>query len=247
MSKTWPWWIAVLVAVPAVAQDVQVALERPPYYIDDPVSLRIVASGFEEEPVPTVDVVSQPPEVRVDLVSVDPRVSSSVRIVSDPRTGRMQQTEQKSVVYVLNYEITTSTPGSYSIGPFDVKQQDESIRAQAVTLAFRDVALDPNMLIRLVLPDPPMYPDQRVPVSIEFGFAGDLEDINDLRIQSPLFDRFTFTPDRRPSRQSSVFRIHTQSGPIDLAAEARRETINSKPFMIFSAAPVSSCARPRRS
>ncbi|MFV1967097.1 MAG: hypothetical protein ACC628_16845 [Pirellulaceae bacterium] len=226
------------------AQQSQIVLERAPYYIDHPVLMRIVVQGFDEEPSPTVDIESTPPELSVQLASIAPQVSSSVRIMSDPQTGRMRKSVTKTVVYSIYHRITARRPGRYTVGPFVIQQNGKEVRAQAVTLTFQDVAIDPDARIRLVLPDKPMYPDQRVPVSVEFWYAGDFGNINELNICSPLFDQFTFAEDPRPTRNSSILPIQTKDGKLGLVADARRENVEGKPFTILSATRIMIPDRP---
>jgi hypothetical protein len=218
----------------AIAQDVQVAVQKPPHYIGEPVLVRIVARGLDESPQPVVEPESVPPELRVQLGAVSPRISSSMSIVRDSITGRQKVDQQKTVVWPLDLRVTARASGTYTLGPFLVKQGTKGLRAEAVTLTFNDVPLDEDMRIRLVLPPGPIYPDQRVPVTVEWWYAGDTDDISELRIYSPIFDQFTFAPDDPPARGASRLVIDTKEGQLLLAAEGRRETHAGKSYVVLT-------------
>jgi hypothetical protein len=231
----WSLFSAWFWATAADGQQAQVVLDHGPYYINNPVVLRIVVSDFEEQPPPVAEVESSSPGVSVVLASVNPQVSSSVRIVTDPRTGELRRTESKDVLYTIFYRIVASKPGDYTVGPFLVKQNGKQVRAQAVDLSFQDVSIDPDARVRLVLPEKPLYPDQRVPVSIEFGYAGDFRNIGDFSIYSPLFDQFNFAPDARPPRNASILPVQTKEGRLGLAAQVREEEVDGRPFAFLTA------------
>jgi hypothetical protein len=86
-----------------------------------------------------------------------------------------------------------------------------------------------------VLPDKPLYPDQRVPVSIEFGYAGDFRNIGDFSIYSPLFDQFSFAPDARPTRNASILPVQTKEGRLGLAAEVHEQEVDGRQFAFLTA------------
>jgi hypothetical protein len=230
-------WAVVLSAccTAALSQEAEVAIGKPPHYIDEPLLVRVVVRGFDEQPQPTVQIETASPELTAQLVSAKASVSSSVRIVQDPISGRRRVSESKTVVWPFDYQVVARTPGTYTMGPFLVEQGDKKARTKSLTVTFQDVELDPNMRVRLQLPGRPVYPDERVPVTIEWSFAGDLGSIDRLRIRSPLFDRFSFAPDAQPGRGSSVLPIETREGQIPLEAEVRRETEDGKQVAIVTA------------
>ena len=219
----------------ANGQQIRVDVPDPPYYVGEPTIVEILVGGFDEAPEPACEITTDSPEVRAEVVAVSPKISVSQRLAIDPATGQRRVEQTRSVVHVIECRVTASSAGDYRVGPFVVTQAGKSVRADGQTFAFQDIPLDPEMRVRLVLPDAPVYPGQRVPVRVEWWYAGDLESVDDLRIRSPMFDRYRFAPDPRPSRQSNVLPIETPDGRIGLVAQVRRETDGPRTFRVFTA------------
>jgi hypothetical protein len=161
--------------------------------------------------------------------------SASPSVVSQIVQRNSQLFRSKRVTYQIRYLVTADEPGDYQVGPFLIKQGKKQARAHALPMSFRAVPDDPNMRIRLILPDRPIYPDQRVPVKIEWWYAGDFEDVLKLSIYSPIFDQFRFGPDAQPSRRAALLPIDTKDGRVSLAATARDETDEGRQFVVVSA------------
>lgn len=106
----------------------------------------------------------------------------------------------------IDYMVTADRPGEYQVGPFLIRQGNKQARVDALPMVFEDVPQDPEMRIRLVLPDRPLYPDERVPVKIEWWYAGNMDNILNLNIHSPLFDQFRFAPDAEWNRHPRACR-----------------------------------------
>jgi hypothetical protein len=234
-STGFPFLLATWLAAttPLFAQDVRVkvAAQKPPYYIGEPVLLQFNVEGFDEQPEPScaMDQKKPVPGLRGQLAGANPSVFSQIV----QRNGRVYQA--KTITYRLDYLVTADQPGDYLVGPFVIKQGNRQARVDAVQMTFESVPEDPNMRVRLVLPDKPVYPDQRVPVGIEWWYAGDFDEILKLRIHSPLFDKFHFAPDPEPTRRTSRLPIDTKDGQLQLVAEAREEEYEGRLFTVVSA------------
>jgi tetratricopeptide (TPR) repeat protein len=217
----------------ALAEDVQVrvAAQKPPYYIGDPVVLQFTVTGFDEAPDPSCEIVPEEPlpGIRGRITGVSPRVSSYMV----QRNGRVFQS--KTVTLRIDYMVTADRPGEYQVGPFLIRQGNKQARVDALPMVFEDVPQDPEMRIRLVLPDRPLYPDERVPVKIEWWYAGNMDNILNLNIHSPLFDQFRFAPDAEWNRRSSRLPILTASGRVALAAEVRQEELEGRTYLVATA------------
>ncbi len=217
----------------AAAQDVQVrvAAQKPPYYIGDPVVLQFTVTGFDEEPDPSCEMVPEKPlpGIRGQITGVSPSVSSYMV----QRNGRIFQS--KTVTLRIDYMVTADQPGDCQVGPFLIRQGNKEVRVDAVPMVFEDVPDDPDMRIRLVLPDRPLYPDERVPLKIEWWYAGNVDNILNLNIHSPLFDQFRFAPDAEWDRRSSRLPILTASGRVALAAEVRQEEYEGRTYVVATA------------
>lgn len=226
--------LAVLVApAPLPAQDVrvEVAIQKPPYYTGEPVTIQFTVEGFDEQPEPTCEMqLEQPtPSLRGQMAGANPSVFSQII----QRNGQLYQA--KSITYRIDYLVTADQPGEYTVGPFAIKQGQKESRVESLKMTFQEVPADPNVRVRLVLPDKPLYPDQRVPVRIEWWYAGDFDDVLKLRIYSPLFDQFRFAPDPQPQRGASRLPIDTKDGSLGLTAETREEEFDGKRFTVVTA------------
>jgi hypothetical protein len=223
------------IATPLAAQDVrvEVATQEPPYYAGEPVVIQFTVEGFDEEPQPTCAIDTPSGQLtaglRGQMAAVNPSVFSQII----QRGGQLYRS--KRVTYQIQYLVTADEPGEYQVGPFTIKQDNKLARAEAVTMKFQAVPIDPNMRIRLVLPDKPVYPDQRVPVGIEWWYAEDFDNVLKLSIYSQMFDQFHFAPDPPASRRNSQLPIDTKEGRLSLAATAREEQHDGRRFIVLAA------------
>jgi hypothetical protein len=221
-------WLA---AAHAYGQDiqVQVARQRPPHYVGHPAVIQFTVDGFDQEPTPTVNVEQLPEGFRAQAVVGTPSVVSGYSNIN----GRISR--YTKVTHVINYAVTATRPGEFNIGPFVIKQGTKEASVKAVPLTFEPIPEDSDARVRLVLPEGNIYPDQRVPVEIEWWYAGDVENIRDLSIYSPLFDLFRFAPDPAPRRGESRLVIDTEGGQLPLAADSRIEEHEGRQFNVFTA------------
>lgn len=209
---------------------VQVARQRPPHYVGRPVVLQFTVEGFDQEPTPTVEVrKALPAGLRAQTEVGTPSVMSGYSNFN----GRISQ--YVKVTHRINYVVTADKAGDFAVGPFILKQGTKEASVDAVPISFETVPEDPDMQVRLILPEGNVYPDQRVPVTIEWRFAGSSEVIQDLSIYSPLFDQFRFAPDREPRRGDSRLPIDTKDGRIVLAATAKPETQDGRDQIVVTA------------
>jgi hypothetical protein len=223
--------IATLLTGTAVAQEVRVQTSEPPHFVGEPVDVQLIVEGFAREPEPDLHVGS-PNAAGLELVGMSPNVRSSISIVE----GRV--TRRESVQFVYRYRFVAKQPGRHTIGPFRVEQA--ALSASAPELALEVAAVPPSdqIRLRLVLPETPIYPGQRVPLAIEWSFAAELrERLHRYRIRSPLFDRsdaFRFLdPPTKPS--DTELSLETASGQLSLPAEVTTRKIGGKDFLVVAA------------
>ncbi|HVX11229.1 MAG TPA: BatD family protein [Pirellulales bacterium] len=212
---------------------VEVATQQPPHYAGDPVVIQFTVEGFEEEPQPTCTVDTPSGELaaglRGQMTASNPNVFSQII----QQNGQLYRS--KRVTYQIQYLVTAEQPGEYQVGPFAIQQGSRVVKADAVSMSFQAVPLDPKMRVRLVLPDRPVYPDQRVPIDIEWWYAENLENVLKLSIYSPVFDQFHFAAAPPRTRGSSQLPIDTKDGQIALPATAREEKVDGRRFVVVTA------------
>lgn len=208
---------------------VRVAMQPAPHYVHDPVMIQFSVEGFEEGIDPECRLENAMPGIAGKVVAINPSVFSQVI----QRNGRLFRST--SVTYQIHYEIQADKPGDYVVGPFILQQGDRQSRVESLNMSFLNIPLDPAMRVRIVMTDRPVYLQQRVPVSVEWWYAGDFENVLDLAIRCDLFDRFNFGKDRVPSERESRLVIDTVKGRIELYAGAREEMVNGKRFTVLYA------------
>ena len=217
------------------AQDVrvEVASQDPPHYVGEPVVIQFTADGFDEQPEPTCAIDTQSGQLadglRGQMGGINPSVFSQII----QRNGQLFQS--KRVTFQIQYLITADQAGDYQVGPFVIQQGNKQAHVDAVSMSFQTVPLDPAMQVRLTLPDKPVYPDQRVPVTIEWCYAEDFDNVLKLSIYSPLFDEFRFALDPPPSRRGAELPIDTKDGRVSLAATVQERQIDGRRFEVVSA------------
>lgn len=221
-------WLTI--ATPAVAQQARVLVQSGPFFVGEPVVLQVRVAGFEEQPQPQCQFESIPTEVQVQLAGVHPSVSQSIQIINGRRY------ESRSVVFQINYYVRARQAGTYTLGPFLVTQGGNEARAKSITLTFLDIEEDPDVRVRLVLPSKPIYLGQRVPIEIEFWYAG-RENLTSLNIHSPIFDRFTFIDnlDRSRGNRTGSLPIQTKNGTLKLPCTQRVERVDGRHYVVYSA------------
>ena len=215
----------------AQAQELRLQTSDPPFFVGEPVDLQLVVSGFAREPQPEVSVES-PPGGTLELLGMSPNVRSSITVVN----GRI--TRHETVQFVFRYRFIARAAGAHEVGPFRVEQGQLEAGAGAVTLQVAAVPPSEQIRLRLVLPETPIYPGQRVRLGIEWWIATQLrEQLHDYRIRSPLFDRsdaFRFL-DPEPGSAAAELSLETAAGKVTLPAEVRSQSIAGEEFLVVAA------------
>ena len=173
------------------AQDIQLARQRGPYYVGEPVVVQIVASGFEPGDQVSCRLQGEPPP---GITLQGPQVGQSSQSFTQIINGRMTSTE--SVDYRFSFVVTADREGEYNIGPFEVTYGREVKTIEGTSFQFGKLENDPDMQIAFSLPQSSVYVGQEIPLTIRWSFAGELATVQyafaNLQIRSPLFDQFTF-------------------------------------------------------
>ncbi|MEM9367610.1 MAG: hypothetical protein AAGD07_16590 [Planctomycetota bacterium] len=223
-------FLFVCQAMAVLSQDitVRVATGEPPHYVGVGVIVQLTVEGLEAKPEPVCEIENLPNGFRASLLGLNPQV---MRQLFQSRNG-IQTLER--VTYNIQYRITSNQPGDFDLGPFKITQGSTEKEVDGLTMYFQDVPKTDDMRVKLVMPKT-AYPDQRVPVTVEWWFAGDLENLNELSIYSPLFDDFRFGPDQPAQRGRSRMPIQTADGDAELSASARRESEGDRTFTVLSA------------
>lgn len=230
MPKTCFVMMVTLLCLPVAegfAQQVDIQIQEGPYYVGEPIVLRVTARGFEEDPPPQCDTGVLPAGLSVRLAGVRPSVSSFTQIINGAVTS------SRRVVYAFDYHVVVEQPGAYRLEPFTVRQGTTRASGRPVEIRVGTIQSDGDMRVALVLPTGPVYPGQRVPVEIQWWYAGDLNNVRNLVIRSDLFDRFTFV-DTEVNRDDTLLPIQTKDGTVQIKARVERRTLNGREFVVLS-------------
>ena len=213
-------------------QDVNIAQQRGPYYVGEPMVIQVQVNGVQSEQ----DVVCRlsqsklPPGVSVAGPEVGQSKSSFTQIIN----GRI--TSRETVNFVYNFQVTAERAGPASIGPFTVEIDSQPQQLDALVIEFEELEEDPDMELELTLPRAKIYVGEQVPVSIVWRFAGDRDGLqfafSNLQIRSPLFDQFTFV-DSQPSSRTTLS-IVTAQGVVEVDATVEKQSRGDQNFVVLT-------------
>ena len=222
-------------------QQARVAVDVGPHYAGEPVTIQIVAEGFQGESQPVCQPSEPPAGVTITPAGKRSNRSSNISIVNGRMTRRVQ------TVFYFNFQVTAGEPGAVMIASFVVSQDKRQATTAPFELVLRRMEIDDSMRVAIVMPGGSIYPEQRVPVRIEWSYAGELNDLDyrSLQIRSPLFDRFDFEDDP-PDQGDSTLPIQTAKGPVGLKAEAARRTLGGRTFVVVTAHRTMTAREPGR-
>jgi hypothetical protein len=226
----------------AAAQTAQLQVARGPHFVDSSIELHVVVSGFEEDPQPEI-AFDEPAGGRLSLEGVSPSVRSSISIVN----GRVRR--EKQVEFVYRYRFLPERPGKVRLGPFLVTQGGVERTTGHAMFEIADVPRSDRMRLRVRWPEVPLYPGQRVPVTIQWVFDRELQErMNRYVLRSPLFElgeAFHFEDD--PIRKGDTeLVVTTRSGAVKLRGEVETRTEDGREVQVVTARRVLVPLKPGR-
>lgn len=218
------------VALPIIHAQ-EIAIQRPPYYVGEPVVLQISIDGVEGGTEPTCRYVgSSGAQLSVAGPQISTQSMSRMQIIN----GRMTRSESRS--YTYTFQVTASEAGEFEIGPFEVQVDGETKNVESFTKEFAELENDPDVQIEVKIEEDSIYVGQEVPVSISWAFSGENQAINHafnaLQIRSPLFEQFEFA-DTEPTTRTPLT-ISTAQGDVLVDAEVTQKTIDGRQFIVVS-------------
>ncbi len=219
-----------LAATTAFAQTASLGVPAPPFYVDAPITVQVIADGFEEEPQPEV-AFDPPSEGRLTLRGVTPNVSTTMQIVN----GQISTSKQVKVVFT--YEFVAPEPGRYSVGPFRVSQNGVERATRSAVLDVRAIPESPDQRIVFELPDREIYVGERIAAALEWWAESDMaSNLFNQRAYLPLLeatDRVRILDPPVPNAQASLV-IETPSGLREFEAAVERRRHGGKTWIVRS-------------
>ncbi len=222
---------ALMLAQAAGAQRVDLRVGRGPHYVGESIDVQVVAEGFDEEPVPTVEA-PQLQAGHLEFLGVSPNISSQVTIIN----GRVSQSKQVSFVY--RYRFWVERPGSAKLGPFRVVQGGTALSTATVNLKLAQIPVSERLHIELVLPPSPIYVGARVPVTLEWWLDLELrKNLHTYTLRAPFFDQtqvFRFVDPGEKDGQTTI-EVETGAGKLKLHGDAQQRVRDGKRYLVISA------------
>ncbi len=219
-----------VLASTAWAQQVELSVAPGPHYPGSPIEIEIVATGFEEEPIPEATAPT-PERGRLDYRGVQPSTERSIRIVN----GRIHQLNE--VRFVYRYRYLAAEPGPSEIGSFTVTQGANSRSTAPLRLQLRALDLSDRLRVRLDLPEERVFVGQRIRVVLEIWFDEVLrKNLHDYTLTVPLFDRtesFQFV-DAADAGGTTDVTIDAAEGERKLRGTARDEVHRGARYLVVS-------------
>ena len=170
--------LVALLAVPAGAQTLEVSVESREIYASMPFTLVLSARGFEEQPPPAA------PELvidgcRVTYIGITPSVSQKIQIVNGRRS------DWREVTFVYRWQVTAPTAGRYTVPALTLSQGSKSAASPAVAFDAGDLEQTADMVVRMRLPQRPVWVGETFDGAVEWLLARDVESYD---LVVPLFE-----------------------------------------------------------
>ena len=170
--------LVALLAVPAGAQTLEVSVESREIYASMPFTLVLSARGFDEQPPPAA------PELvidgcRVTYIGITPSVSQKIQIVNGRRS------DWREVTFVYRWQVTAPTAGRYAVPALTLSQGSKSAASPAVAFDAGDLEQTADMVVRMRLPQRPVWVGETFDGAVEWLLARDVESYD---LVVPLFE-----------------------------------------------------------
>jgi BatD DUF11 like domain len=222
------------------AQQATATVTQKAVYAGEPFLVRIVATRFPEEPEPTCEYLGPSNDrIRVEMGDVSRQQSMFLHSVDGKVT---RSTEYR---YVYSYQVIVTEPGDVELGQFRVSAGDVVAETRPLTLTCKPVEVDSDLFIEVALggaqdgadssqsDSATVYVGEHVPVSLTWGIAGDLLELENVNIACPIFDEFLFrdpppSEAQDASREQIMLRISGKQGVLEIPATVIRQERDGK-------------------
>lgn len=174
-------FLVLTAALPAAArgQQLELHVESEEIYANLPFVLQVVATGFAEEPRPTLSKL-QVPGCKVTALGVVPNVSRFVQIVNG------QRTESQRVSYAFRFRVEAGAPGAYTVPALTAEQGGKKAQSQPARFTARSLEETGDMKVRLALPERPLWVGETVEGALEWYLR---RQVGNRTFVVPLFDQ----------------------------------------------------------
>ncbi len=224
-------WLASLVATQVSAQDIRLAQQRGPYYVDEPMMIQVQVNGLQPGKNVECKFSGDP---RAGITIEGPQIGQSTNSFTQIINGQVSSSETVNMKF--SFTVTSSQPGEFTVGPFTVNVEGRTKELDGVTLEFGQLEEDENMRLEVSLPREKFYVGEKVPVTIRWLYSGDRNGLqyafSNLQIRSPLFDQFEF--DDSPPSTRTTLSIATAQGIVEVDAEVTQEVRDGNDYFALT-------------
>ena len=207
----WSWLISL-----GLAQEVSLHVQQNKLYSGLPFVLTVLATDFEEEPVPEV-ADFQIDGCEVQFLGVDPQISRQMTIING------QFSESKEVKYAYRYRVLAGKKGSYEVPPISVTQDSTARTTSPSRFTVQEVPNTADMEIHLSFEEGQYWVGQEIPVFVDLYLR---KDIAEQEISVPMFDLF---PTRAAFSEARSLGLLTTFGEVQLPISQEKITWKGKP------------------
>ena len=169
MRRLWAIALAAGVGAPAAwGQSLSLQVDSDELYANLPFILSLSASGFDETPQPEAPALAIA-NCQVTYLGVSPSVSQQIQIVNG------QRSEWREVTFVYRWRVEAPAAGRYEVPPLTVAQGAKSATSRAAAFTARPMEVTSDMIVRMDLPERPVWVGETFDVALEWLITRDVE------------------------------------------------------------------------
>mgnify|MGYP000169678947 CR=1 FL=1 len=207
----------------AAAQQLSLHLDSEEVYANLPFVLSVAAQGFEEEPQPTLSKLTIA-GCRVTPLGVTPNVSSMLQIING------QRTESRTVTFVFRFRIEADRPGQYTVPALTAEQGGKKAQSQAARFSVRAVDDSKDMLLRLSLPERPLWVGETIEASLDWYLR---REVGNRTFAVPLFDQDDWLEIQAPAGDPKLAGFRAGSRQLELPYKQEKATLDGAEYTRF--------------
>ena len=169
MRRLWAIALAAGVVAPAAwGQSLSLQVDSDELYANLPFILSLSASGFDETPQPEAPALAIA-NCQVTYLGVSPSVSQQIQIVNG------QRSEWREVTFVYRWRVEAPAAGRYEVPPLTVAQGTKAATSRAAAFTARPMEVTSDMIVRMDLPERPVWVGETFDVALEWLITRDVE------------------------------------------------------------------------
>ena len=219
--------VALAICRPNLGAELTLSVEGQALHSAMPFVLALTAKGFGEEPDPA------PPPLAIrgcetTYLGVSPNVSSHIQIINGRRS------EWRDVTFVFRWRVLCAIAGRYQVPALRVEQGGEAAASAPAAFEISDVPTSAEMVVRMRLPERPVWVGETFDVAVEWLLA---RDVSDYQFAVPLFnvpEARVQPPSNPPSGAAGTVRFAAGAADIELPLKRAETRRNGRAYTSFT-------------